>query len=113
VAGRSEGIDASERSQNVGALEDARLLLWLRRGNGVVWDCKSSPLDGKTSESTLRVIFVVLVAEESQQKGFGQALLDGCKLRADSLRYSLYKLPLLLQRLLQARVGSLWEGLRD
>jgi hypothetical protein len=93
VVGPSEDIGASVRSQYVGAEEDACLIVWLRRGSGV-WDHQSSPLDGETSKSTSRVIIVVLVTEESRKKGFGQGLLDRCKLRANSLRDSFNKLPL-------------------
>jgi hypothetical protein len=71
----------------------------LRQGCGV-WDRQSSPLDWGISKSTARVFFVVLVAEKSWQKGLGQGLLDGCKLRANSFDNSLNKLPLLLQRFL-------------
>jgi hypothetical protein len=31
-----------------------------------------------------RVFAVILVAKKSRQKGLGQGLLDGCKLRADN-----------------------------
>jgi hypothetical protein len=60
-----------------------------------------------------RVVIIVLISKKSWQKSLGEGFLNECRLRAYSLCESLHKLFLLLQRFLQAKVGSLCEDLRN
>jgi hypothetical protein len=65
--------------------------------------------DRKAGKFPTRIIMVVLDAKQSREEGLRNCFLDVCELLTYTLLDSLNKLPLLLERLLQAGVGSLWE----
>jgi hypothetical protein len=56
-----------------------------------------------------RVDLVIIISKESWEKGLCQNEFDVSKLGAYPFGDSLHKPPFLLQRLLQASIGSLWE----
>jgi hypothetical protein len=55
------------------------------------------------------IVRVVVISKESWEKGPGEGEFNFLELGTDPFRDSLHKLPFLLQRFLQARIGNLWE----
>jgi hypothetical protein len=68
-------------------------------------------LDRKAGKFPMGAVIIMLVAEQSREEGLRDCLFNVSELFTDTLLDSLYKLPLLLQRFLQARVGRLREVL--
>jgi hypothetical protein len=69
-------------------------------------------LRGESLEKKTDVILLSQgIATESRKEKFGNCFLNIGEFAADSSNDSLYKLPFLLKRILQACIGRLWEDI--
>jgi hypothetical protein len=69
----------------------------------------SNPLHWETGYFVMRIILVIVISKESLEKTPGEGKLNILELGTNPFLDSSHKLSFLLQRFLQARIGSLWE----